>query len=69
MKDYEIDDFKYIKQRVNQEGFHYCFINYSDFKDEIKDKEFHKLRKAYIKSAKKLEQYINDKAENQEYDF
>ena len=43
--------------RIKQEGFHYTFLHYSDFK-EIKDKKFHELRKEYLKSAEKLEKYL-----------
>jgi len=43
---------------MDQEGFDYCFRNYSDF-DEVKDTEFHKLREAYIAAANALEEYVN----------
>ncbi len=52
------DDREYILSVIDQEGFDYTFVDYSDFK-AIKDKEFHKLRKAYIDAHKALEQYIN----------
>jgi hypothetical protein len=38
----------------------YCFKHYSDF-EEIEDKEFHKLRKAYIKASENIEEYVNSK--------
>jgi len=50
---------KYLLSRINNEGFDYCFIHYSDFK-EIKDKDFHKYRKRYIKAQKELLQYIEN---------
>ncbi len=53
--------FKDCKYRIKEEGFHYCFKSYSSW-DEIKDEEFHKLREAYLDSAKALEEYINEKA-------
>lgn len=37
-------NFNYVKCCINNEGFDYCFNHYSDFKDEINDEEFHKLR-------------------------
>jgi regulator of replication initiation timing len=49
---------KDLLSRINQEGFHYCFIYYSDFK-EINDKKFHSLRKKYIKAFKELEEYVS----------
>ena len=57
-----LEDFADLRSRMNQEGFHYCFKHYSSFK-EIDDQEFHKLRKAYLSAAEKLEKYIVDKAE------
>ena len=44
--------------KMDAEGFDYCFRNYSNWK-EIKDTEFHKLRKAYMEAANALEEYIN----------
>ena len=57
-----LEDFADLRIRMNQEGFHYCFKHYSSFSD-IEDQEFHKLRKAYLSAADKLEKYIVDKAE------
>jgi hypothetical protein len=57
-----LEDFADLRSRMNQEGFHYCFKHYSSFKD-IDDQEFHKLRKAYLSAAEKLEKYVVDKAE------
>lgn len=57
-----LEDFADLRSRMNQEGFHYCFKHYSSFSD-IEDQEFHKLRKAYLSAADKLEKYIVDKAE------
>ncbi len=42
---------------IDCEGFDYAFRHYSSF-DKIKDKEFHKLRQAYVEAANKLEEYI-----------
>ena len=42
---------------VENEGFDYAFRNYSDFK-EVKDNEFHKLRRAYVEAADALSEYI-----------
>ncbi len=48
-----------INNRIDNEGFDYAFVHYSDFK-EIKDETFHKLRLAYIKAAKELEKYLEE---------
>jgi len=58
----QLEDFAHLRSRMNQEGFHYCFKHYSSFSD-IEDQEFHKLRKAYLAAAEKLEKYIQNKAE------
>jgi len=42
---------------MDGEGFDYCFMHYSEWK-EIKDPEFHELRKAYMKAAKALQKYV-----------
>lgn len=46
-----------VRDRVEQEGFHYCFVSYSDFA-EIKDAKFHKLRKAFVKASEDLAAYL-----------
>ena len=60
-----LEDYQMVKYRMKAEGFHYCFKHYSSFK-EIEDEEFHKLRLKYLKSAKKLEEYVNNKVEQLE---
>lgn len=54
------NDFDYLKSKMKDEGFHYCFKSYSRF-EHIKDEEFHKLRLEYLDAAKKLEEYILSK--------
>jgi hypothetical protein len=55
------ENWRSVKYRIKEEGMDYCFEGYSDWK-EIIDEEFHKLRKAYLESAKKLREYVNKKA-------
>lgn len=55
-------DLTEVAERMELEGFDYCFRNYSDW-DEIKDEEFHKLREAYIAAADMLEFYVTDNSE------
>jgi len=50
-----------VQCKIGDEGFHYCFDNYSSW-EEIKDEEFHRLRLNYLQSAKLLEDYINKKS-------
>jgi len=55
-----IESFESVKYRIKAEGMDYCFKHYSNF-EEIEDKEFHKLRKAYIKASENIEEYVNCK--------
>lgn len=57
MTESEKENWQSLDYRISEEGLHYCFDGYSDWK-EIKDKKFHELRKAYLKSAKELEAYV-----------
>lgn len=52
------EESEYVNRVINNEGLDYAFIHYTDFKDEVKDKEFHKLRKRYLKIRKQLTEYI-----------
>lgn len=56
-------EFKYVLQTVENEGFDYAFVGYTDFKDEVIDLEFHKLRLAYLAARKALKDYIGDEDE------
>jgi hypothetical protein len=57
--DEQLEEKRAVLIRMKQEGFDYCFRKYSSF-DEVEDKEFHKLREAYIHSADKLEKYVTE---------
>ena len=50
-------DHEEILSRIENEGFDYAFAHYSDF-SEIKDKEFHNLRKNFLKARKELVDYV-----------
>jgi hypothetical protein len=52
-----LEEFKMVEYRMDAEGFHYCFKGYSSFK-EVEDKEFHRLRLAYLAAADELEKYV-----------
>lgn len=51
-------DLDYVRDTVENEGFHYAFTGYSDF-EEVKDAEFHKLRQAYLDAGAALAKYLN----------
>ena len=48
---------KYILDTVENEGFDYAFAHYSNFHD-IKNDEFHKLRRVFLKARKELQEYL-----------
>lgn len=50
-------ELEFVQQCVDGEGFDYTFLHYSNF-NQIKDAKFHKLRKAFVKSAEVLSQYL-----------
>jgi len=51
-----------VQYRMDEEGFDYCFESYSHW-DEIKDKEFHRLRLDFLRSMKELREYIDKKVD------
>jgi hypothetical protein len=55
-----------VKNIIEDEGMDYCFMHYSNF-EEIKDKKFHELRKAYVKAAIDLQRYVVEKALEEEH--
>lgn len=56
----EKENWEYLHIKMRDEGFHYCFINYSDWR-EIEDDHFHQLRKQYIELSKKITLYVEQK--------
>jgi len=53
---------KSVQYRMGEEGFDYCFESYSRW-DEIKDEEFHRLRKEFLRTMSELRNYINNKVD------
>ena len=51
------DDRDYVCGKIDNEGFDYTFIGYSDF-EEIKDTKFHELRQKYIEAKNSLSNYL-----------
>jgi hypothetical protein len=56
----ELEKFEMVRYRMENEGFHYCFKNYSSFK-EVEDEKFHELRKKYLEISHELEEYVHSK--------
>ena len=53
-------DLQYVRDCIDNEGFEYAFINYSDYKDVL-DPIFHQLREAYVKAYNELEKYVGER--------
>ncbi len=51
------EDKEYVSGKINNEGFHYCFVSFSDFK-EIEDEKFHELRLNYLDAIIKIKNYL-----------
>ena len=58
----DLDNFRSVQYRMDNEGISYCFDGYSDW-DEIEDEEFHKLRLEFLSSMKKIRSYVENKIE------
>lgn len=55
MTEYELEE---LTNKIDMEGFEYTLLDYSDWK-EIKDKEFHRLRRAFVDARDNLQEYID----------
>ena len=64
----ELENWNVVYSKMKNEGFHYCFKNYSSFK-EIKDKKFHQIRKKYLKVSQELEEYVIKKINESNYNL
>lgn len=51
------DTLEFVRYKIDSEGFDYCFRSRSDFK-EVKDPEFHRLRREYCAAADALDGYL-----------
>jgi hypothetical protein len=51
------EDRNYLLSKIDNEGFDYTFIDYSDFED-INDDKFHRLRNEYKQAKEKLAEYL-----------
>jgi hypothetical protein len=56
----ELEQIEMVRYRMENEGFHYCFKNYSSFK-EVQDEKFHELRRKYLEISQELEEYVHSK--------
>lgn len=52
------NEIQYVRGTIENEGFDYAFRYYTDFKKTVTDRQFHKLREAYIKAAENLTEYL-----------
>jgi len=56
----QLENFQYVRAKMRDEGFDYCFRHYSSF-EEVEDEKFHSLRESYVKIAEELEEYVESK--------
>lgn len=55
--------FKGVLATIENEGFDYAFAHYSDF-EEVKDEQFHQIRKEFLRSRKALIDYVGVDEDN-----
>ena len=63
MRNMPIDNLEDVRYKTESEWFDYAFRHYSDF-EEVKDSEFHRLRKAYVDAANALDKYLPEGEES-----
>jgi len=59
----DLDNFRSVQYRMDNEGIDYCFEHYSSF-EEIQDEQFHKLRKEFLESMNNMRSYVENKIED-----
>ena len=67
----QLDNWKAVRYRMENEGIEYCFKHYSRF-EEIKDDEFHYKREKLISLMEEMEEYIEfniSETQNSIYDW
>ena len=50
-------EFNYVQETIECEGFYGAFHDYTDFQDKVQDPEFHRIRLEYLKAAQNLADY------------
>ena len=63
MTEEEYENWQMVRYRMDNEGLEYCFKHYSSF-EEIKDKEFHKLRKKLLETMEEMRNFVEEKIES-----
>lgn len=59
-----LEDWKRLRYRIDEEGLEYCFNGYSNW-EEIKDKEFHKLKTKCLNAIQELRTYVDKKSKQE----
>jgi hypothetical protein len=69
MTEDELENWKRVQYRMEEEGIDYCFEHYSHW-DEIKDEEFHRLRMGFLQYMKEIREYVDKKVdEGENFDY
>lgn len=63
MSEEELEDWQMVRYRMDNEGLEYCFKHYSSF-EEIKNEEFHKLRKELLEIMEKMRNFVEERIES-----
>ena len=63
MSEEELEDWQMVRYRMDNEGLEYCFKHYSSF-EEIKNEEFHKLRKELLEIMEKMRTFVEERIES-----
>ncbi len=61
----QLDNWKNVEYRMNNEGIYYCFKHYSNW-NEIEDEEFHKLKSKLLDTIQELTSLVENRIETLE---
>jgi hypothetical protein len=60
--DEQLENWKELKYRMNNEGMSYCFEQYSSW-SEIDNEEFHQLKEKYLETSRRIKLLVDNKVD------
>jgi hypothetical protein len=60
--DEQLENWKNLKYRMNNEGMSYCFEHYSSW-SEIDNEEFHQLKEKYLETSRRIKLLVDNKVD------
>jgi hypothetical protein len=60
--DEQLENWKNLKYRMNNEGMSYCFEHYSSW-SEIDNEEFHQLKEKYLETRRRIKLLVDNKVD------